>query len=255
MSGTGPTLGIGDLGVLDALEAAHRDDVAVIVDALDLLAGDQLDDGAQGRLHHAAGGAEDDAGAGGRAERVVEVALRQGRHVQAGLLEHLAELARGETVVDVLEAGVVHLGPVALELLGRAGHERDAHDARGVEAELLGVVGLDERAEHLLRALGARGVGQVLGVEVLEELDPARRAAGELRQGDALVLLHQGLVEPEDELGALLDDGEVGGEVGVEHLVEAGAAQGRVHLEGDRGVRAPDRTARPSPNAARGRSG
>ncbi len=42
-------LGDGDLGVLDALEAAHRDDVAVLVDALDLLAGDQLDDGAQGR--------------------------------------------------------------------------------------------------------------------------------------------------------------------------------------------------------------
>ena len=104
----------------------------------------------------------------------------------------------------------------------------------GVEAELLGVVGLDERAEHLLRALGARGVGQVLGIEVLEELDPARRAAGELRQGDARVLLHQRLVEPEDELRAFLDDREVGGEVGVEHLVEAGAAQRRVHLEGDR---------------------
>ncbi len=88
-------------------------------------------------LHHAAGGAEDNAGAGGGAERVVEVALGQARHVQAGLLEHLAELARGEPEVDVLEAGVVHLRPVALELLGRAGHERAAHDVRRVDAELL----------------------------------------------------------------------------------------------------------------------
>ena len=151
-----------------------------------------------------------------------------------GLLEHLAELARGEPEVDVLEAGVVHLGPVALELLRRAGHERAAHDVRRVEAELLGVVGLDERAEHLLRALGRRGVGQVLGVEVLEVLDPARRAARELRQGHVLVARHERAVEPLDELGALLDDREVGGEVGVEDAVEAGAAQGGVHLEGHR---------------------
>ena len=235
--GHGADLGDGDLGVLDAFEAAQRDDVAVVVDALDLLAGDHLDDGAQGGLHDAAGGAEDDAGAGGRAERVVEVGLRQGRHVEAGLLEHLGELTRGETVVDVLVAGVAHLGPVALELLGRARHERDAHDVRRVQVQLFGVVGLDERAEHLLRALGRRGVGQVLGVEVLEELDPARRAARELRQGDRLVFFDERLVETQDELGAFFDDGEVGREVGVEHAVEAGPPQGSVHLKGHAGAR------------------
>ena len=193
----------GDLGVLDALEAAHRHDVAVVVDALDLLAGDHLEHGAQGGLHDAAGRAEDDARARGRPEGIVEVGLRQARQVDARLLEHLAELAGGEPVVDVLVAGVVHLGPVALELLGRAGHQRDADDLLGVDAELAGVVGLDERAEHLLRALRARGVGQVLGVEVLEVLDPARRAARELRQGDLRVLADERLVQAQDELGAL----------------------------------------------------
>ena len=69
---------------------------------------------------------------------------------------------------------------------------------------------------------------------MLEELDPARRAARELRQGDLRVLAHERLVEAQDELGALLDDGEVGGEVRVEHAVEADAPQGGVHLEGDR---------------------
>ncbi len=117
------------------------------------------------------------------------------------------------------------------------------------------VVGLDERAEHLLRALGGRGVGQVLGVEVLEVLDPARRAAGELRQGHVLVAVHEGAVEPLDQLGALLDDREVGGEVGVEHPVEAGAAQGRVHLEGHRRAGLEAEAARPWRRAAPARSG
>ncbi len=69
---------------------------------------------------------------------------------------------------------------------------------------------------------------------MLQVLDPARRAARELRQRHALVLPHERLVETLDELGAFLDDGEVSREVGVEHVVEADAPQRGVHLEGDR---------------------
>ena len=87
----------------------------------------------------------------------------------------------------------------------------------GFDADLLGVVGLRERAEHLLRALAGREVRQKLGVEVLDELDPARDARGDHRQRAAVL-------EPLQKLVALFDDRQVGGEVGVEDLVEARAA-------------------------------
>ena len=58
----------GQLGIADAFEAAHRHDVAVLVDGLQLAAGHQLEHGPQGGLHDAAGGAEDQARAGGAAE-------------------------------------------------------------------------------------------------------------------------------------------------------------------------------------------
>ena len=53
-----------------------------------------------------------------------------------------------------------------------------------------------------------------------------------MRQGH-LLAVDEGLLEPREQLGAFLHDGEVGGEVGVEHGVEAQAAQGGDHLAGD----------------------
>ncbi len=83
---------------------------------------------AQGRLHDAAGGPEDEARTGGAAERIVEVGLGQRGHVESGLAEHRSQLAGGEAEVDVLIAAGVHLRPVAFELLGRAGHDGHADD-------------------------------------------------------------------------------------------------------------------------------
>ena len=69
---------------------------------------------------------------------------------------------------------------------------------------------------------------------MLQKLHPSRRAARELRQRHGFVLLNQGLVETDQQLGAFLNDGEVGREVGVEDLVESAQAQRRVHLERQR---------------------
>ncbi len=111
-------------------------------------------------------------------------------------------------------------------LLGRAGHDRGQPHLRRIDAGLLGVVALGDGAEHLLGGLASGEVRQEFGVEVLDEVDPARRAARDHRQRPAL---GQAL----DELAPLLHDGEVGGELRVEDLVEAEAPEGRGHLAGD----------------------
>ena len=63
--------------------------------------------------------------------------------------------------------------PLVLELLGGAGHDRDADDIPGVQAVLFGVVGFGQGAEDLLGApdeefdpaLGiASGAGHLFGV-------------------------------------------------------------------------------------------
>ncbi len=113
--------------------------------------------------------------------------------------------------------------PGDLVLLGRAGHDGHHEDVLGVDARLLGVVGLDQGAEHLLGGLAGGQVGHHLGVVLLAVPDPAGGAGG--NHGHVVAGL-----EAVEELGALLHDGEVGGGVHVEHLVKAQAAQGGDHL-------------------------
>ena len=63
-----------------------------------------------------------------------------------------------------------------------------------------------------------------LGIELLQEVDPARRAGGDHRQ--------RAFLQPREELVGLLDDRQVGAEVGVEHAIEAQPPQGGDHLAG-----------------------
>ena len=107
---------------------------------------------------------------------------------------------------------------------------------------LLRVVGLGQHAEHLLGRLGGGEVVDEVVVHLLHEIGPRRAAGGDERELAALVdeALH--------ELAGLLHDGEVGGEVGVEHGLEAEAAQGGV----ERPVRSvPGGRPKASPRATR----
>ncbi len=65
--------------LLDAFQTAHH----LEIERGQRLAGHDFVGRAEGRFHHAAGGAEDDRGAGGLAERIVVLALRQGGDVEA----------------------------------------------------------------------------------------------------------------------------------------------------------------------------
>ena len=66
-------------------------------------------------------------------------------------------------------------------------------------------------------------------------------------------LFDQGLAKPRQQLGSLLEDRQVGGEVGVEHRVEAQAAQRRDHLAGDqRARRIAETLAQGGPDGRRG---
>ena len=96
-------------------------------------------------------------------------------------------------------------------------------DLRVVHTVLLGPVALRKRGEHLLRGLGGREVLREVGGILLHPVGPRRAAAREQRQRAALG-------EALDELSAFLHDRDVGGEVRVEHLVEAEHAQRRVDL-------------------------
>ena len=141
-------------------------------------------------------------------------------------MEHADEFAGRHDIVDVADAIVLEFGAGGLVLLGLAGHDRDDDQVLRVDADLLGVVGLGDRAEHLLGRLAGRGDVEQVGVVVLEEVDPARAAGGENRQ--VLARLHAF-----DELVALLHDREVGREVGVEDLVEAEGAETGYELARD----------------------
>ena len=111
----------------------------------------------------------------------------------------------------------------ALELFRRAGHDADDVDIFRVDALLLRPIGLDRRAEHLHGRLAGGEIGDQLGIVVLDKTDPAGRAAGE--HGERAPLL-----DAVDQLVRLFHNGEVRGEVDVEHLVKAEHAHGGEHL-------------------------
>ena len=94
----------------------------------------------------------------------------------------------------------------------------------GVNPLLLRKVAFGHRTEHLLGRLGGRKVFLVAGVLSFEELHPAGAAGS--KHGPA-VLAPVG--EPLHELAAFLHDGQVGGEIGIEYIVEADTLQGCHH--------------------------
>jgi hypothetical protein len=123
----------------------------------------------------------------------------------------------------------------ALELLGRAGHDGHHEDVLGLPAQLFGVVGLSQRAEHLLRRLAGGEVWEHVGVEMLHVVDPSWRAAGEHRKG-YLLAVEECLLQACEQLGTLFHDGQVGGEVRVEHGIEAEPPERGDHLSGHQGA-------------------
>ena len=185
---------------------------------------------AQRRVHHAARCAEDHRRAGARPQRAVELRLFQVGRDDAVAPEQAAHLPGRQHHVHVrIAAGVPHGGQFALRLLRGAGHDGRHEDLVGIEAHLLGKVALRHRAEHLLGRLRRRQMVRITGILGLEEPDPGGTAGGE--HGPA-VLPPMG--EAVDELTALFHDGQVGGEVGVEDIVEADALQRRHHAAGRR---------------------
>ena len=234
------------LGVLQTVGHGHLQGGAVevnggLLDGVDVapygvklqpgqgLAGVELVGGAQGGLHNAAGSAEDGAGAGAGAQGGVKLTLGQHGQVQAHIADELGQLPGGQDVVHVLIAVPAQLGAAGLVLLGGAGHDGHAYHVVGVPAHLLGIVGLGHRAEHGLGALGGGEVADELGVVLLQVGDPAGGAGGDHGQLPALP-------DVLEQLAALLHDGEIGGKVGVEHLVKAKHPQGSDHLACDDGA-------------------
>ena len=95
----------------------------------------------------------------------------------------------------------------------------------GIHADLLREEALGDGAEHGLGRFCGGKVGRVFRVLGFHEAHPAGAAGGE--HGPS-VLIPVG--EAPDELAALLHDRQVGGEIGVEHIVEAQRPEGGGHL-------------------------
>ena len=109
---------------------------------------------------------------------------------------------------------------IALVFLGHTGH--DGHDEQAA-SHLVGLSRqrvLHHRAHHLMRRLGAGKLGRKLRVVLLHEAHPAGAATREHRAGRIGA-------EEFHELAALFHNGEVGGEIGVEDLIEAHGVQSR----------------------------
>ena len=100
---------------------------------------------------------------GGFAEHFVEILFGQVGKVDAAELDHAGQLARGDDDIHIRDAVMPQFGTGGLELLGRAGHDRDDHDILRIDAGLFGIVGFDDRAFHLVRDLQEERLGRKSG--------------------------------------------------------------------------------------------
>ena len=143
--------------------------------------------------------------------------------VRADHAHHLAHRQRNVHVGRTVLAH--HARQRALGLLGRTRHHGHHEQALGLHAQHLGVVRLGNSAEHLLRRLGRGQAVDKLRITRLHKANPARAAAREHGPAAAVALALGGLTQALEQLGALLHNGEVGREIGVEHVLKAHAAQ------------------------------
>ena len=208
----------GYLSLTHSIVPAHR--VQLQQGLRGALAGEVCVGGAQGGLHHAAGVAEDHAGSRGLAHQGVVGGVLQSGPVDAGGLGPPGQLPGGDDLVGVphsLDAvvvtGGVHLLPPDLEFLGRTRSQSNVDDLPGIQSHLFGKVGLNRGTLHADGAFGGGEMGQQFRGIDLSKVYPAGTAAGELGKGAVFFR------DPADQLAGLLHDSQIGGEVGVQHIV------------------------------------
>ena len=178
----------------------------------------------QGRLHHAAGGPEDNSGPGVDAQGAVRLLFRQEGGFQLVGPEHTDQLPGRENQVHIRAAVHRHGRQLTLRLFGHTGHDGHAEDFFRRYPQRLSKPALSHAAKHLLGRLGGGKLMGQLRVLALQEPDPAGAAAcehGPAGQPPGL--------EAVEELAALLHNGQVGGKVGVKHILEAQPPQGGGH--------------------------
>ena len=212
---------IGD-GFLPAVESTHVGKEIRI----GVLARHQVVSRAHSSLHHTARGAKDHTRARAKAQRRVERLLDQRVHAHVARADHAHHLAHRQRNIYVGRAALAHHARQrALGLLGRARHHGHHEQALWLHAQRLGVVGLGNSAEHLLRRLGRGQAVDKLGVTCLHKAHPARAAARKHGPAASIALTLGGGTQALEQLGALLHNGEVGREIGIEHVLKAHAAQ------------------------------
>ena len=189
--------------------------------------------GAQGRLHHAAGRAENGPRAGISAQqRIHLLVIRQIAEINARALNHAAQLARRQRNINVLLPGAAHfLAPLNLKFLGGARHDGHHENVLRVQPLLLRIIRLRQRADHGMRRLGRGEIVNEIRREFFHVVGPRRTATGNQRQRPAPVR------ETLNELGAFLNDGQVRAEVGVEHRGKAQPPQRGIDFAGQQRAR------------------
>ena len=219
-----------DLGVADldrsGLNTFHTADFLEVDRRRCSFLSDQAVGRTKSRFHNAASDAEDRASARVSAKKIVSRLFRKAQEVNTGGLDHTSELAGRQDNVGILATARLHVLVAGdFVLLGRTRHDGSYVDIVADDGVLLGPVCLRESGEHLLRRLGRREVLGEIGSILLHPVGPRGAAARDEREltarGEAL-----------DELGTLFHDRDVGGEVRIEHLVEAEHAKSRIDLTG-----------------------
>ena len=183
------------------------------------LPGYHLVGSAEGSLHHAAGNAKNSTCTGAITDRRIKRLFLQAPRVNMLRPKQAHHLTGSQHIIHILIAAGIHGFQSSLTLLGNARHDGNGADIFRGNSCLFRKISLDQGTENLLRALGSGQLPQKLRVIHGKVRNPARAAGGEHRH----LLLG---TKPLQKLIALLHDGHISGEHGVQHIVKANALQG-----------------------------
>ena len=116
-----------------------------------------------------------------------------------------------------------------LMLLCRAGHNGDHIQVGRIDVHFFGIIAFDDRSGHFVGRFAGGKVGNKFREEFFAVGDPSGAAGGNHRQ-------YAAVLDAVDQLGALLHNGKVRAEIGIEYLVKAQAAHGGHHFAGNAGA-------------------
>ena len=168
------------------------------------------------RFHNAAGHTENHACSGTLSQRGVKRFFREQRRSDMFCPDKSCEFTGGQNNIHIgSRSRAVHIRQYGLHLFGNTGHDGNTADLLRIHSRLLRKIALGNCPEHLLGGFGSGKMIRHFRILGFHEPYPGRTAGGE--HGPSFFFR---IRQPGQQFIAFFHYSEIGGEIGIKHIIK-----------------------------------